>query len=933
MTKLNITCFLTVLLKLSSTLSSAMQHDDLPPHVNRSLVTIRSESFSPELMNLSSLGFLQATSSGLEIKPEIEPNVINGLIRQGLVCYQSKELEKAKDYFLQGAQAGSAQSMCWYGTILKDQGQIEESFYWQRLALITSLLTGKLLPLSLNKLRDLAAAPACPEPISVYVNQILKTDFQKLTLSPGFEERMTVIANTLLLPEKDCLFYLPLMEQLYDGLATLTETPSIHLKVRLFLFFRCNWLGQDSASFYSNKAQEHIIKAGDLAKQAREYEEAAHSIEKKFIEMLKQPNLASGYATAKINWFASILRKSKNPLNMGRLGGLIADGFISEDEDNNPISENKRLQVAARLWRVSHLPIYLSVLGQSIASFQIHEDENGNSFPEEQRYEIAARLLRLHLGPQELEMLAKLILTKKIDSDEKGQPFIESQRYEVVARLCRQSRTPDALNLLAQLIWKGSVLHDEKDKAFSPEKRQEVTYRLLRNSGTQDSLYFLGEFIEDNLIHKDEKGRPVPASKRYEVAARLYRLSGVPEALNNLARLIFAGLISKDENNRPLSEAQRYEEAARLFRQAGDDWALCSLAKLIEGGFIHADENGKPIPEEKRYQEAARLYRQVEDSRAAEGLARLVRDRKISEDENLNPITQENLLQVIARLLKKAGTPEALYNLASMIMHNHTHYSHIHEDGSDELIAEEEQDVIATDLLKSTGLPEAYYFLALLKLNRETTTVEDKQAALEYALLAARGGSKRGEELYEILAAELKGEEALPDSSVLVQDKAEAKTAASSEAEAAASSEAEAEIISLEKRMELKRQKKLQRPKGPKKLTSRERKDIFKNLVKGQLTKAERHEVLTVLPEELKPKIIVRFSKRAAKDLDQLPPQEKKKVFRLIRDLREEIPGAHQKPLRQTKEKSRRITKKDRLVYYHENNVIKVKSCKGHYDD
>ncbi|WP_010302372.1 type II toxin-antitoxin system YoeB family toxin [Candidatus Odyssella thessalonicensis] len=927
MTKLKITCFLTVLLKLSSTLSNAMQHDDLPPHTDRSLDTTQSEPFSPELMSLSSLSFLQAPSSGPELKTENELTLINNLIRQGLVCYQSKEFEKAKDYFLQGAQAGSAPSMCWYGTLLKDQGQIEESFYWQRLALITSIVTGKFLPLTLNKLRDLAATPSCPEPISVYVNQILKIDFHKLNLSQGFEERMTVIANTLLLPEKDCLLYLPLMEQLYGGLAALTETPSIHLKMSELLFFIS---ARDSLKTssplndnpYFQQALKHGAKANPLAYQANQnLREATALIDAKEAGRRANPFIKEG---EEYKFAAYLLRKSRTPKTIAILAELIGNEKIDEDEDNTPIAVGKRNEIVARLCRICHLPSHLSVLGKLIANNQTHADENGNPFSEEHRYKIAGRLMILDPSAKELEILAQLILTKKIDHDHTGQPFTEAQRYEVAARLCRQLGTPYALCLLAQMIWKESIYTDENNKPFPPERREEVTYRLLRKSGTPESLYLLGEYIEDDLIHRDEKGRPVPASKRYEVAARLYKLSRVPEALNNLARLVFEGLISKDENNRPLSEAQRYEEAARLFRQSGDDWALCSLAKLIEGGFVHTDENGKPIPEEKRYQEAARLYRQVNDSRAAEGLARLVRDRKINKDENLNPITQENLFQVIARLLKKAGTLGALYNLASMIMHNHTHYSHIHEDGSDELIAEEEQDVIATDLLKSTGLPEAYYFLALHKLNRDAT-LKDKQEALEYAFLAARGGSKRGEELYEILAAEHKEEETIPDSSVLVQDKTEAKTAAPSAAEE--------DIIPLERRMELKKQKKLQRPKGPQKLTSRERKDIFKNLVKGQLTKAERHEVLTVLPEELKPKIVVRFSKRAAKELDQLPPQEKKKVFRLVRDLREEIPGAHQKPLRQTKEKSRRITKKDRLVYYHENNVIKVKSCKGHYDD
>jgi Txe/YoeB family toxin of Txe-Axe toxin-antitoxin module/TPR repeat protein len=504
------------------------------------------------------------------------------------------------------------------------------------------------------------------------------------------------------------------------------------------------------------------------------------------------------------------------------------------------------------------------------------------------------------------------------------------------------------------LIEQGKVHADENNHPISEESRYERAARLYRQVykqvGLSNALCNLAILIEEGKVHVDENNHLIPEESRYEGAARLYREVGTPAALHNLAWLIEDGKVHADEKNQPIPEGNQNEVAARLYRQVykqiGIADALCNIAVLIKKGKVHVDENNHPIPKGEHYDVAARLYREVGTPAALHNLAWLIEEGKVHADEKNQPIPKGEHYDVAARLYREVGTPAALHNLAVLIQEGKTH-----KDENNQPIPEGNQSEVAARLFERTGLPEAYYNLAISQL-LESNALKDKKKALSYALLGAQQGAKYAMELYEFLKEELDSEDAVKEKSETLifpsggellpfstetKDSIEVSTKASKEPEFAEKISAllveakEEENFSLEARRNQKKLKKHQRSSGAPKKKAYIRQEKLRKLIKGELPKGERDGLLEVSSKTPNRKILFEWSKKAQEQLSDHTPGNRAKVFRLIKDLKEGTPGAHEEVLRYKGGKSRRINKEDRLVYREREGIIEIVSCKGHY--
>ena len=701
-----------------------------------------SDIYSVSLVELSSFPFLRDWD---KISPEERVNIeekCKQKMQEGIASNLVGDKARAKEYFLEAAQNGSAASMSFLGGILSDESNNTQAFYWHRLALLTGCLKGQKALLSFNKVKGIAKGNSCPKAIKLYIEKIGSINFsafiQKAESLKSESERARLASQYLFDSTYDCLLDWRIIENQYTAIAALANKGDIYFQVR---------------DLYALKSKMSLAKKPslDLKKKAAEYDKLGRSLIKS--EKDKE-RVKSRIPKEKHEEMLQIYREARRTLELYHLAVSIHQGKAHKDENNQPIPRGKHHEVAARLYRQVRTPDALYRLGTLIEDGRVEEDEDNILIPAGTHDEVAARLYREASTPAALYGIASLIHQDRINKDENNNPIPERKQDEVAARLYRKARTPHSLTNLAALIRQGRVHKDENDQPIPKNGRAEVAARMYRQAATPDAFCNLAALISAGEIHTDENNNHIPQEKQDEVAVRLYRHAGTPDALYNLAVLTENGRIYNDEDKNPICEGEPYIMAACLYKQAGIPDALYRLGVLIEEGKVHKDEDNNPIFDEERYEAAARLYRQARTPGALFGLAALIHQRKIYRDEDNNPIHKGERYRVAARLYGEARTPEALTNLASLILKGK---AHVDEDNTP--IHKEEHYRVAARLLKVADLPAAYYNLAILKL-LESNTLESKREALGYALRAAQQGEENALDLYEMLGLELESEEA-----------------------------------------------------------------------------------------------------------------------------------------------------------------------------
>jgi Txe/YoeB family toxin of Txe-Axe toxin-antitoxin module len=552
--------------------------------------------------------------------------------------------------------------------------------------------------------------------------------------------------------------------------------------------------------------------------------------------------------------------------------------------------------------------------------------------------------------------LALLIEEGKTTYDEEGRSLNLEEKYEVVARCYRKSQNPKAFGNLGLLIEEGKIQLDEEGNPISSlEERYEAAARCYRRAETYSSFNNLGWLLKEHQTEYDEKGSPITSDEeRYEAAARCYRRAGLyyrhilnkdakeenrdkEEAarLNTLGGLIDQNKIDLDVEGKLIHSLEgRYEAAARCYRKARTESrkAYFNLGVLIEEGKIQLDEEGNPISSlEERYEAAARCY-QASTSITPEGfykLGMLIEECNLHKDHRGRKIhSEEKRHQEAAYYYRKAKTSEAFYYLGLLIA-----FGKVNQDEQERKInSDKEKWEAAVRCWKQSEEEDAFYNLALHSLRSSSS---DKDAAKEYLMQAIAKGHLKALNLYEgIINAEKEGKPldfgyANDQEQDFPKEESSIKSIQSlSSTITLATAETDSEI-SLEKRKALKEKKKQEK----KALSNKNKESSAKSKQMKFTVKTARN-----LPYEDKlgnrnNHLNVHWSAQALAEFRGLPLLQWKKVHKLINAIRAEDTRTGRPKTLVGGSKSRRITKKGRLVYQDIEGGIKILSCSGHYKD
>ncbi|MHB9147667.1 MAG: hypothetical protein ACYC2U_04515 [Candidatus Amoebophilus sp.] len=578
-------------------------------------------------------------------------------------------------------------------------------------------------------------------------------------------------------------------------------------------------------------------------------------------------------------------------------------------------------------------------------------------------YENHASIYSTLALPISLYELAILIEEEKVDSDEEGRPITsDKERNEAIARCYRQSQMPQALNNLGFLIEEGKTKFDAKGRLITSEiKKYEAAAYCYRRAKTYSALTNLGWLIKEHYIdHDEEENVIIYDEKRYEAAIRCYRMAGIyydsilneesqkednerkteASRLNILGSLINQNKVNIDADGNVINSLdQRFEAAARCYRRAKSDnsQAFYNLGVLIEEGKINLDENEAPLDSlEKRYEAAARCYKKAKGiSEAFYRLGKLVEEEKFNIDLRGNLISsQEIRYQVVAYYYKKAQTSQAFYDLSMLIFYNKLNKDNKGKDINSSL---ERKNAVIYYWEKSQE-PETFYNLAIYNLCEDNTKSkrENIDIAKNYLMQAIGRGHDRALEIYGIIMR-LENDKQEPDAILTTVrgqifpeerfypvDNINLNEEIASIPSPSVIGDKASSTNFMKGRGE-EETKKMQKVKK-RSISSRDQ----------QVASTSRGEVR--LSHVLKPtnthsRLTIKWSKKARKQFYDLPPQELKKVHQLIAAIKAEDARTGRPKTLVGGEKSRRITKKGRLVYQDIEGGIEILSCARHYDD
>lgn len=559
-------------------------------------------------------------------------------------------------------------------------------------------------------------------------------------------------------------------------------------------------------------------------------------------------------------------------------------------------------QEATYCFRRSKSTKALSYLGYLIFEKKCNYDENNKLIKKKNRNKVASILLWNAETLDMLHYLAVGISKKEILFNRDGLKIAPEERYQIAAQLLwKHQKEPDVKNALGLFILNAESPIDAEGQIIPSDMRNEFAANLFRQAQTRNSKALLGSLILKNKINKDFLGNEFEEHLRFEIAAELFRESKTPEALFNLAELISEKLIMKDLENKDIEPGQENEEAANLLRMSAIDSAYHNLAVFIAKKLIHKDLNGNSFLEENRYEVAADLFRKSNSSKSLCHISDLLINDQIKTDLRGNLITspdQKN--KALIELFKLSDEPYAKFNLAISMLLN--------------------QEIISIETKR-----EAYKLMEIAALqgveNADIycTELQNEIQRQENNFQKAKNYANEN----DILADESSSSDQSENDAEEVPYKPE------EEQHVFETGESSLAPLSIDQRLKLKVFKKAQKKKEQKKTAQK-----FKNLLCGKIEQKDMDFMIVHKQNTLEKSSKVIWNKDAEEDWKKHSPALKNKISGLIRDIKEGGNRGKPEALKNNKLFSRKITRKDRLIYkILDNGDIEIFQCLGHYDD
>ncbi|MDP3533596.1 MAG: type II toxin-antitoxin system YoeB family toxin [Alphaproteobacteria bacterium] len=572
-------------------------------------------------------------------------------------------------------------------------------------------------------------------------------------------------------------------------------------------------------------------------------------------------------------------------------------------------------------------------------------DRTGRLFWDYEAYQEATYCFRLSKSTKALSYLGYLIFEKKCNYDENNKLIKKKNRNKAASILLWNAETLDMLHYLAIGISKKEILFNRDGLKIAPEERYQIAAQLLwKHQKEPDVKNALGLFILNAESPIDAEGQIIPSDMRNEFAANLFRQAQTPNSKALLGSLILKNKINKDFLGNEFEEHLRFEIAAQLFRESKTPEALFNLAELISEKLIMKDLENKDIEPGQENEEAANLLRMSAIDSAYHNLAVLIAKKLIHKDLNRNSFLEENRYEVAADLFRKSNSSKSLCHISDLLINDQ-----IKTDLRGNLITSPDQKNKALiELFKLSDEPYAKFNLAIsMLLNKEITSIETKREAYKLMEIAALQGVENADIYCTELQNEiqrhennfLKAKNHTNENDILVDESSSSDQSENDSEEVPYKHEEEPHEfetgesslapLSIDQRLKLKAFKKEQKKKEQKKTAQK-----FKNLLRGKIEQKDMDFMLAHKQNILEKSSKIIWNKNAEEDWRKHSPALKNKISGLIRDIKEGGNRGKPEALKNNKLFSRKITRKDRLIYkILDNSDIEIFQCLGHYDD